>query len=235
MMSLLPILIMFILLFIVIFLSVSKGIKLKKALWWVVVGYILVGIVALIYLVLSTKDAYTLLSKEEMQHILKEQKKNWSLIDQDRVDELNKDDYLIDKLSYTLPTDELFINAISQNYLDVRVVVKWRDDPTTNEIFVEAYRIPYVLEGLDLTDKLPENLFDFSNSELIIYDVPKIDLSFYKLSPTIEMVENFRGWDLGKEEIFNYSVGTTILYLNVPKHVTIIDEDGLRIYPSTYE
>lgn len=236
----LPIIVMVVVLVLMFFLG-NKVLTFTKKIWTVkriaiiIVCYIAIGLASMALLMITAKDENKLVEKEELQTLLDDQQLNWELIDQNRLDELN-DKYLIREWSYKLPTNELEVRYEGEDeyYPGQFIVVKWRDEPNSNDIYAKKFKMPYIFDGIDVTKRLPEVPMEFRNSELVIEDIAETKVTLYKLEPTVKMIKNFRSWDLENEDIYNYVTGNYILYLNVPKHINIIDRYGFIHYPSTY-
>lgn len=235
--ALLPVLLF--IFFIVIFLVVSIGIKFTKNFWTVkkiyigISCYIVLGLLALLYLSISDYEQKESLSKNETKRLVQEENKFWEMIAQNQVNELNEE-FLIDEKTYELSTSELILESSSGQYNGVEVIVKYRDDSSSNQIYAKTYQIPYVFRNIDLTNRIGEQKMELLNNKLIIHDRAEQQISFYRYTPSIQLVEKYFGKDLMGEFNDDSIIGLTILYLNVPNHVNIIDEGDLIIYPSTY-
>lgn len=234
--SLLPILLL--VFFIAIFIAVSIGMKIAKNFWTVkkiyiaIIGYIVFGLFAFLYLSITASDKKELLSKDEMNQLVQEENRFWEMINQNQLDELNND-YLIEEQTYELPTNKLTIRSSSGQYVGVIVVVNLRDDPTSNEVYAKKYRLPYAYRGIDITESIEEYKIELLEDNLIINDRKEESYSFYGMKSNSELLEGQFGNGIMKESESSVT-GLTILYLNVPNHVNIIDEGDLIIYPSTY-
>ncbi|MFL0505934.1 hypothetical protein ACH0B5_09310 [Ureibacillus sp. 179-F W5.1 NHS] len=213
----------------IIFVVVSKGVKFTKNFWTVkkifigISCYIVLGLLALLYLSISDNEQKRLLSKTETERLVQEENKFWEIIAQNSAKEL-KEEFLIDEKTYELPTSELILETSSGQYNGVEVLVKYRDDPNSNKIYAKTYQIPSVYESIDVTNMMDEQKMELLNNKLVIYDRAERQFSFYKFNPSIQLVEQY--FSKGLIGDFNDSsiIGLTILYLNVPNHVTIIDK-----------
>ncbi|BDH59982.1 hypothetical protein MTP04_01120 [Lysinibacillus sp. PLM2] len=166
--------------------------------------------------------------KAEMQSILQEQDEFWETINSNKI-ELNEE-YVVKEWSYELPTNQLTISPIYTDIYGVSVVVERRDDPTSNEIYAKTYITPHIIDGFDLTEHISIDRFEFVENELRIKQETEIQFDYYKLSPNMKILEQFSHIILEDDDIYNHATGSTILFLNVPEHVKIIDESGYILY-----
>nr|WP_106782245.1 hypothetical protein [Lysinibacillus timonensis] len=194
-------------------------------------SYIGLGAICFIILFFATEGEPERVSKEEMQAVLVNQDKIWQMFDSKNIEEIDEA-FLAKESSYELPTNKLTISPIYTDIYGVSIVVEKREDPASNEIFAKTYVTPHILEGYDLTEYVQFDRFEFKDSELIINQVPQQKVQYYKVTPTMEILEQFRDWDLENDDIYNYATGSTILFLNVPEHVKIIDESGYILVES---
>lgn len=192
--------------------------------------YILIGMISFIYVQFSPKEEYTLVSKDEIERLKMEKEKSWSLIDQNRANEINKE-FLKEEWSFEVRDNKFSVINTAE---DINVVVQWRDDPNSKEIFAKTYHIPSIVEGIDITTKiqLSESKYDATKNQLIITDSPRQKLNFYKFNNSFVVLGNVNSANHESYEADEFSLGTTFLYLNIPKNVTIIDEGGIVIFPN---
>ena len=131
-----------------------------------------------------------------------------------------------------LTSDEVtFTREAEDTYGNVYVLIDWREDAISNEIYAKTYQTPYIFRGKDLTKELTKNQFEFTDNKLLVKDPSVQTFTYNSISPKIEIVENLQAIYTNDPVVDNYVTGTTFLYLNVPNHVTIIDEGKLRFYP----
>lgn len=212
--------------------------KIRKSFWTVkkitivIIGYMGLGLVALTYLSLDSSDEYNVVSSAEVQEVIKDNRQFYNYIAEKREVKFNEK-YLVDDWSMELSSDEVTLVRESEDtYGRVFVLIDWRDDATSNEIYGKTYQIPHINSGIDLTKELTKNQFEFMDNRLVVKKPPAQLLTFNRVSPKIEILE----WNIQKLYSDDYGVdnsvtGSTFLYLNVPNHVTIIDEGELRFYP----
>lgn len=193
--------------------------------------YLFIGCISFIYVQVSPTETYPVVTKDEIDFLSKEEAKIWSLVDANRADEINKK-FLKDEWSFEVENNRFSVVNEPEDIGGLNVVVQWRDDPDSKEIFAKIYQIPSIIEGIDTTNKivLPKIEFNPRENQLTINDITQ-KINFYKFSNSSILLDmNSRAGV--SDEVF---IGNTIQYLNVPKHVTIIDEGGWIIYPSTSE
>lgn len=229
--SLFLFLIMFIIIVSVIFI-VSR--VLGSKIWTVkrnkiiIISYISIGVLSMIILHFTTSAEPQRIQKAEFRSILQEQDEFWEMINSNKV-ELNED-YIVKEWSYELPTNQLTIKPIYTDIYGVSVIVEKREDPDSNEIYAKTYITPHILDGFDLTGHVSTDRFEFVESDLIIKQISEQQFDYYKISPNLKILEQFRNLDLEDDDIYNHATGSTILFLNVPEHVKIIDESGYILF-----
>ena len=235
-MVVLPILLIFI--FFSLFLAVSKGRKFKKNFWTskrisiVISGYIGLGVIAFLYLSFTDSDKYQVLSKAEVVKLEKDERQFYNIKYVQQVEKFTEE-YLVDEWSMKLTTDVVTFERESEDtYGRVYVLIDYRNDEASNEIYAKTYQIPYVFNGINLTNELTKNQFEFTDDKLIVKKLLEQNLTFNSLIPKVEMLDwNVQALSTTDHILDNSSTGLTFLYLNVPSHVTIIDEGKLRFYP----
>lgn len=230
--SFLPIIIMLI---VVVF--VFKGIRLVSSrikIWtpkriYVFVGiYIVVGIILMFALPYLPNAKKQVLSEQEVQIKLEEAEHLEQLVQQKRFAEIDAS-YLKKDWTMTLPTDELTLTTNLERPA-TQVVVTWRDDPNSNDIFGNYYEFPFIFSGLDITDKnvAPEMTLD--GSTLSIVEKREVKVTYHRIQPTITTLENYYRMYVNDDSYHSYLMGQKMLHLNVPKHINIIDNSGMINY-----
>lgn len=176
--------------------AVSIGKKLKKNFWTVkrisiiITGYIGLGLIAYMYLALSLtgNNEYKTLSSEEIERIMIDENQFSSSLSQKQGDQFDER-YLVDEWSMKLSSDEVTLLRESEDtYGRIYVLIDWRDDAGSNEIYVKTYQIPHVNRGIDLTKEVTNNQFKFADDTLIVKKPPEKQLIFNNINPKIEML-----------------------------------------------
>lgn len=204
-----------------------------KRLWTFIIIYIVAGLVSMFILLFSVNSSDEVLEQEELRDVIKEEEEVWGFLFENRIDEIDTK-LIVDEWTYNLPTDEIVITPKNVEDGSISIYVSKREDPQSNEIYATLIQTPYTFNGIDVTDKIVERTIEFQNSELIFGEQEEIELIYNQLDPTLYMIEDFRGMDLDDNDIYNYVTGMEILYLNVPEHINIIDEDEIVLYPSNF-
>lgn len=194
----------------------------------IIISYMSIGVLSMIILHFTTSTEPQRIPKTEMQSILQEQDEFWEMINSNTI-ELNEE-YVVKEWSYELPTNQLTISPIYTDIYGVSVIVERREDQSSNEIYAKTYITPHILDGFDLTEHIILDRFEFVESDLVIKQITEQQFDYYKISPNLKILEQFRDWDLEDDDIYNHATGSTILFLNVPEHVKIIDESGYILF-----
>ena len=211
--------------------------KFRKYFWTVnrigivLIGYIGLGLFALIYLFFTSNEDIKIVSSEEIQEITKDEMQFYNFFMSEKEDKFN-DNYLVDEWSMEFTSDEVTLaKEVEDTYGNVFVLIDWRDDASSNEIYAKTYQTPYIFRGINLTSELTKNQFEFTGDKLLVKNPPVQQFTYNSINPKIEILENLQAMYSNNSVVDNSVTGTTFLYLNVPNHVTIIDEGELRFYP----
>lgn len=234
--TLLPIIVFFSIL-IFVFYRVTRNFSKRSKLWtvkrlWIfLLIYVGVGLVIMLILAFTTDPSNVVLEQKELKAIIKQEEEILNLLLESKIDEVGSE-LVAREWSYNLPSDELVITCQNKEDWTLTVVVSKREELNSNEIYAKVIQIPYTIHGIDLTDKIGGRSIEFQRSELILGEREEIKLAYNQLDPSLYMIGDFRGMDLDNNDIYNYVTGVEILYLNVPEHINIIDEDEIVFYSS---
>ncbi|MEO4053725.1 hypothetical protein [Solibacillus sp. CAU 1738] len=236
MISFLPIIVMLILIFIII--AAIRRLSARIKIWtpkriYIFLGmYIVIGVVLMIAMPYLPNVKKEVLSEQEVKEKLDEAEFLTQLVQEKRFDEIDPA-YLKNEWSMELPTDELILTT-NREYSSVHVIVTWRDEPASNEIFASYYEFPFIFSGIDMTDKVVAPQMELQGNTLAIVEKDQLPVTYHRIQPTLEILENHyenqNENQLNAVIYSNYLMGQQMLHLNVPKHINIIDNSGMINY-----
>lgn len=226
MMSFIPILAILGLVVVARFLLTRLSAWTPKRTWIFVGGYIALGIIAFLSLPFIADNKVKIMSEQEIT-VLKQQ------VDETNTYAANNEWENIDKVykkdAFTFVTRsstfDLKFDTFSTN---TYVYVTWADRES-NEIQATYYELPMISSGINVTNDLPATNIAFANDVLTIKE-SETELTYYTMQPKLTMVENYIETFNYEGALHHYFIGNRILHLNVPKHITIMDESGWLQY-----
>jgi len=161
----------------------------------------------------SIPDIYSMVLDGSPQDDLPEQfiKKEWSMTPESDVINLK-------------------VESGEDGSLYTSIVVEENDD---SNIHLTLYETPTLVRDINISDEIPLNKIAVENDEEILIDKgqKRIELKFYNIAN--DMIYNQftdspnRNW---QHEIFNFEVGEQLLYITIPKGMTIESEIEDYIY-----
>lgn len=230
MMAFLPIVVVIGVIIGVIF--VSRAMLARMSIWapkriWIFAGsYIALGFIAFISLPFIAGNEQRILAEQEIATV-KQQVDLAST--QAANNEWDKIDEAYKKAEYVFEAEESTIDVqADMASANVYVYVTWNEEKTNN-ITATYYELPTITSGIDITNELLPTQVQFEQDVLTIKE-PQVELTYYTLRPTLTVVENFVDTFNYDGSLHNYFIGHRILHLNVPKHITIMDNSGWLQY-----
>lgn len=229
--SIIPIIISFAFIFlIVIILSKVLGSKVwtAKVNQWIVLGYLALGLISLGVLSVSTEEVKKY-SNEERKAMYEDETGLWnSLLSGQKSSDYEK--YLQKEWEIELTSDQIRIVPHLGTDIKADVIVETRVDPNSNVIYAKTYVIPYQYRGNDFTKHASLDYFKFENNDLIVQQVNNQEFRFYEMYPGMQILDQINDNNIEHDAYYSFFTGRTILFLNVPSHVNIIDESGYIYY-----
>lgn len=220
----LPILIVIGALFLLRFVLSRVTLMTPKRVWLFVGGYIVLGLISLIGISMLADDSTKTLSSDKLQQILDENKKVSEFV-KEREWESIDEKYVKSNTTYTLATEDFTIDLADGAVHDTRIFASF-NDKTTNEIELTYYEMPLIVNGIDLTEKVPPLAIYFDNDRLSITEgAPIAELQYHTFRPVLMGMEVFFE-EVSYENRGHLIYSPRILHLNVPRHMNMIDNSG---------
>jgi len=134
--------------------------------------------------------------------------------------------FLLDEWTLELGGDTLEIISNGSNFPTERLNIEWTD---SKDQLVEAkmYRTNLYRYGMNLEEEIPVSRVEIKDDQIILTAPPEKELIYYRFSNELEALSIDDSLDYwGQRRV----PGDNYIYLKVPKHINVIDKDGLLIY-----
>ncbi|QFG00492.1 hypothetical protein PB01_17720 [Psychrobacillus glaciei] len=132
--------------------------------------------------------------------------------------------FLVEEWTQQLEDDTLEIIFRGSYKLNLKVHVEWTD---SKEQLVEGkvYRTNIIRYELNMTDKIPMSTIQWEDNHLVITEPQNKEVTFYSFSNELGLLS--KEMYLSDYEL-SWLGGDMYIYLKVPKHMNVIDKDGLQ-------
>lgn len=221
MITLLPIIILFIAAFLIVRLLFPIRFKAlsAKRFYQLIAVYIAVGFIAICIFPYLPNAQHIALSDQEVEEKLEEKRYILELLNEKRVEEAQA--YLQEQWTFTATQDEVVLdnNNNEQGFSMMRLIIEWRDDAASNEIYASYYQLPYAYAGMDMTNYFIAPQLSFANNVLSIVEIEN-RITYNRVIPDLWLLQEHYG-------AHSWEDSSQILYLNVPKHINIVDKSGM--------
>lgn len=220
MITLLPIIILFIVAFLIVRLLFPIRFKALSArrFYQLIAVYIAVGFMAICIFPYLPNAQHIALSDREVEEKLEEKRYILEQLNEKRVEEVTA--YLQEQWTFTATQNEVVLdNNNEQGFSMMRLIIEWRDDAASNEIYASYYQLPYAYAGMDMTNYFITPQLSFANDVLSIVEIEN-RVTYNRVIPDLWLLQEHyedHGWEDSSQ----------ILYLNVPKHINIVDKSGM--------
>lgn len=228
-MMILPLL--FIVMLILVILKVLKTLSNTMKIRWTpkhifvaVTGYIVLGLLAFLYLSFFSDTTLTALSSEEMQKL------EQVTADLQRYDEENNSSFLTEaykKKSWQFEFEgDVIPVAVNEgsNWLNSDIRIRYNDDIEQGNVVLSYYQFPVIIEGLDLADEVPPPNVYMSGQQLIIESVLRNSVSYNRVNASIGILD-FNRTDYAETEIVGYQY-SSVLLIEVARSTALDDLQG---------
>lgn len=182
--------------------------------------YFGLGIVALIGVVILSRDSGNIESDKVLrEHIVENERIN------EQVSLRNVDAMNPAYLKYTKtfePTSQDIEVKRHEDAFFTRIVLTWNNS-TENKIVASYYETPLFMNRVNISDVVRPSHIELKGNELFVYDV-KTQIKVNSVRPKLEIIDDFQNTAV-HDDLSNL-IGERILHLNVPRHFNIIDSSG---------
>lgn len=192
---------------------------------WIVLGYLALGLISIGVLNFTTTKEGRL-SVEKSTEIFEDATALWNTL-LDGETNAHYEGYLQKEWQIALTSDQLRVISHVATDISAGVLVERREDPDSNIIYAKTYVVPYQYRGFDFTERVSLEYFEYENNKLFVNQVSHQEIKFNQIYPGMLMLDQFTGNETDDGQYYSgFSTGRTILFLNVPSHVNIVDESG---------
>ena len=193
-----------------------------KRVGWFIVAYIVAGIVAMIVLATMEQDV-VILAEEELDAINKGEHAFREVLNKAAYNELDEQ-YIKQSLVYEMQGDTLTLDILAENnFYDI--IIERNRNPEVREVVVKYYETPHVRLGIDVSSYMEQPTIQLENDKFYMEPFGSVEIKYNQIQPTIQIAD-----DLFTDDRFQRdSLGISVLYLNVPADVHIINSSGIYI------
>ncbi|GGA41913.1 hypothetical protein [Psychrobacillus lasiicapitis] len=131
--------------------------------------------------------------------------------------------FLIEEWKQQIEGDTL---EVILNGSNVRMNIEWTN---SKEQLVEAkmYKTYSYMGGINMEKEIPLPTLEVKDNQIILTAIPQKERTYYRFTNELTFfstVNNLDSWEQRRV------IGHTYIYLKVPKHINVIDKDGLQFY-----
>lgn len=197
----------------------------KRANKWIVYIYVIILVVAVIVYVFIPAKGSEILTQKEYTKIKKENEVFLQAFGEKEESKLDPK-FLVKEWTQQLEGDTLDIISKGSNFPTEMLNIEWTDSKE-QMVDVKMYRTYSYMNGLNLDGEVPLPTIEMKDDQIILTASPQKELTYYRFSnelASISLMESFDDWKQ------RGVLGNTYIYLKVPKHINVIDKDGLLFY-----
>lgn len=222
-MTMLPILIMLaVFVFISVIAAKSNSLWKPKRARLFILAFAIAGMASYVAVTFLMKDTAQLASEQMLQT---EIKNNTSIIEALELRKFDALEKMEVQSSETLHPSEQTLKILRDDTTyDIPVYIEWNDS-TEDEIIATYYETPLYLNRVPISDKVKSPKLVLKDGDLLFHNkVAKVEVKSFR--PTSQMLSYLFNIEPYLQEDVSELVGLRVLHLNVPRHFTIIDNDG---------
>ncbi|MED4205796.1 hypothetical protein [Neobacillus mesonae] len=188
-------------------------------------GYLAVLIICMVISIVLPVKGMTTLQKVNSDELVQE---GTSFYDAAKAGDTAKLDskYLSKEWKFDFQGRQLKMTSYGDNFYNITVIVERKDQ---NDGVIEAsfYKTGADLNGLDISKFVHPPQLRLMDGELIISNSPKNKLKFAQFENPFPSKQFTGGSIFGHES--NSSEGTSILYMKIPKNLTLNETDNINL------
>jgi len=210
--------------------KLSKKIKIwtPKRIMIGITGYLVLGLTAFLYISFFAESKIQVLSPFEMKQLEKK------LEQIQKYDLENDSSYLTEdykkktwELKYEGDTLPVIVNGddSGSNYI---IRMRYKDNIDSGKAIVTYYQLPVILDGIDLSDKVPLPNVYMAHNELFIESLSEQQVNYDRIKPTLSILDFNR--EVEQEPYaMDYSY-SNVLIIDIPRSTVLEDSQGLVQY-----
>lgn len=210
--------------------KLSKKIKIwtPKRIMIGITSYLVLGLTAFLYISFFAESKIQVLSPSEMKQLEKK------LEQIQKYDLENDSSYLTEdykkktwELNYEGDTLPVIVNGddSGSNYI---IRMRYKDNIDSGKAIVTYYQLPVILDGIDLSDKVPLPNVYMAQNELFIESLSEQQVNYDRIKPTLSILDFNR--EVEQEPYaMDYSY-SNVLIIDIPHSTVLEDSQGLVQY-----
>lgn len=226
MLSILPIIGILFLLWII--LRASRGVT-RRINWnrrmytWIICSYVGLTFLAVVVYLFLPRSGNELITKTEYEVYKKENETFESAFSKAEGSKLDQK-FLLENWMQEIDGDtlEVVLNGLSRPKLNI----EWTDSKEQT-VEVEVYQTNVAIYGINLKEETPLTTIDWEGNQLVIKEPAKQELKFSQFTDGLVWLSFMED---SPEKEYTLGGGSMYIYLKVPKHINVIDKDGLQFY-----
>ncbi|MGA3675481.1 hypothetical protein [Lysinibacillus agricola] len=207
--------------------KLSKKIKIwtPKRIMIGITSYLVLGLTAFLYISFFAESKIQVLSPSEMKQLEKK------LEQIQKYDLENDSSYLTEdykkktwELKYEGDTLPVIVNGddSGSNYI---IRMRYKDNIDSGKAIVTYYQLPVILDGIDLSDKVPLPNVYMAHNELFIESLSEQQVNYDRIKPTLSILDFNRKVEQ-EPYAMDYSY-SNVLIIDIPRSTVLEDSQGL--------
>lgn len=193
--------------------------RLSKWMLYVYLGILLLAIVA--YEFIPTNGDEIVAPKEYT--IFKNENKIFQESFENNEESKFDSKFLVEEWTQELEGDTLEIISKGSQFPIERLNIEWTDSKE-QLVEVSMYKTHSYMDGINLGEEIPLSTVEINDNQIILTAPSPKERTYYLFSNELSIVNSLDIWEQRRV------IGHTYIYLKVPKHINVIDKDGLQFY-----
>ncbi len=204
--------------------SVTSRINLNRRLYkWIICSYVGILFLAIVVYLFLPRSGNELMTKTEYEAFKKENETFESAFSNAEGSKLDQK-FLLENSIQELDGDTLEVGL--QGSSRPKLNIEWTDSKE-QAVEVEVYHTNVSVYGINLKGEIPLSTIDWKGNQLIVKEPAQQELKYYQFIDGLVWLSFLED---SPEREYTLGAGNMYIYLKVPKHINVIDKDGLQFY-----
>ncbi|KOS64060.1 hypothetical protein [Lysinibacillus sp. FJAT-14222] len=205
----------------------TKNIWTSKRIMIGITSYIVLGLTAFLYISFFSESNIPVLSSSEIKEIEKKLDQNQKY-DQEYDSSYLTEDYKKKTWEINFDGDTLPVVINDNNNLSLNIRQRYNDNIEAGKALVTYYQFPFIINGIDLSDKVPLPNVYMAQNQLFIESLSKQQVNYYRIKATLGILDMNREIE-PESYTMNYSYSNVIV-IDIPRSTDLEDSQGLIQY-----
>ncbi|MFJ8064984.1 hypothetical protein ACIQYS_10170 [Psychrobacillus sp. NPDC096426] len=192
---------------------------------WVLCIYVGVLLVALVMYELTSSNGDELLAPKEYTMFNYENKVFQQAFENNEESKFNPK-FLVEEWTQELEGDTFEIISNGSKFPTERLNIEWTDSKE-QLVEVKMYKTHSYMDGINLGEEMRLSTVEINDNQMIFTAPSPKELTYYRFSNELLALPIVDSLDAREQKRV---IGHTYIYLKVPKHINVIDKDGLQFY-----